>query len=458
MGLTTPSPEYSTHLKAWQRTRDVAGGSLIVKGKGPQYLPKGRMTDTDYGDYLERAEFVGYVEKIADYSVGQLLRNPPLIKGVPDEIIRDFDLCGNSITDTIQHIARELMYVDRVGVWYDFSEAQGRPYAVIIKTENIIKWNYGYLADGTKTLKSVVLQLNEESVDPDTFDIKCEPRYICLHINADGHYQKDTYVENKKDKNGVTLLESVIPVAGIGGKPLDFIPFRIITAKGSPEHLHSAPLYPVAEVNLSLYRSMASREQLLYYYGAPTLIASGWDKKTPFPVGGVATLDEQGDAKFIQIQVDDAIVKAIQDKKEEISQLGSSFLSGRGRYVASAQTSENNQQGDYASLSSIANSISRSLTDMFDDMLVYGHDGLESGASVAINTEFEEPEFATGELAELGAEVASGRMSFNTYFHICKKNKMYPNEWTQEQEEEAIQKTAQMIASARTQIPGYTFP
>lgn len=455
MGLTTPCNEYNKFSTAWRKTRDVVEGVLTVKGAKETYLPKGRMSPTDYADYLERAEFVGYVDKIIDYSAGQLLRNPPVLKGVPDDIVADFDLCGNSITSIIDHISRELMTVERVGIWFDYSEDQKRPYAVIVKAENIIKWNYGYV-NGTKTLKSIVLALEEEKLNPVTFDTERNPTWVCLYINEDGYFQKDTYV-NKSGKAGeVELSESVVPVAGIGGKPLDFIPFAIVPAKGTPEHIHTAAMYPVAEVNLSLYRSMASREQLLFYYGMPTGIAIGWDQET-FPIGGVAKFPTGGDFKFAQIEVDDAVVRAIQDKKEEISQLGSSFLSGRGRYVASAQTSENNQQGDYASLSSIANAISRALTDILRDMAVYGHDGLEKDASVTVNTEFEEPEFTPGELTELGAEVAAGRLSWDAYFHNCQKNKLYPNGWTKEQEFEAIKTTSQMIASARTQIPGFTF-
>ena len=456
MGLNTPCPEYNKYATAWKKTRDVIEGVLTVKGAKETYLPKGRMSATDYADYLERAEFVGYVDKIIDYSAGQLLRNPPAIKGVPEDITADFDLCGNSISSVIDHIARELMTVERVGVWFDYSEDQSRPYAVAVKAENIIKWNYGYVR-GTKTLTSVVLALEEERLNMSTFDVERTPTWVCLHLNEDGYYQKDTYT-NKTGKSGeVELSESVVPVAGIGGQPLDFIPFAIIPAKGTPEHIHTAPMYPVAEVNLSLYRSMASREQLLFYYGLPTLIAKGWDVNTPFPLGGVAAFGADGGANFVQIEVDDAIVKAINDKKEEIAQLGSSFLSGRGRYVASAATSENNQQGDYASLASIANAISRALTDILRDMSVYGYDGLEADASVTVNTEFEEPEFTPGELAELGAEVMAGRLSWDAFFHNCQKNKLYPQGWTKEQEFEAIKTTSQMIASARSQIPGFTF-
>lgn len=457
MGLSTPCAEYAKFEPSWRKTRDVAAGPIAVKGARDKYLPKGYMTDAQYTDYLERAYFVGYVDKIIDYGAGQLLRNDPAIKGIPDDIANNIDLCGNSISDMVDHMFRELSVVERIGIWHDYSEQKARPYVVTVKAENIIKWNYGYLDSGEKVLTSVVLLSEDASVDPTTYDVVTEPRVIVLYLDDAAVFHKATYkIVSKNDGKTEELIEDIVPVAGIGGKPLNYIPFKIVSAKGTPEHIHSAPMHSVAEVNLSLYRSMASREQLLFYYGMPTGVAKGWEKKDPFPIGGVAAFDKDGDFHFAQIQVGGEVDKAIADKKEEIAQLGSSFLSGRGRYVASAETSQNNREGDEATLSSLANTISRALTDILTLATIYKHDGLED-PSVSVNTEFEEPELVQGELTELGVEVAAGRMSFDTYFSTLKKNKVYPPEWTKEQEIAAIEQTAKMIANNRTQIPGLTF-
>lgn len=458
MGLTNPHPDYEAFKDSWQLCRDVAEGALCVKRKGSKYLPKGRMTDNDYADYLYRAEFVGYVGKILDFSAGQLNRNPAQTSGIPEEILNDVDLCGNSLSAFINHMARELMTVERIGLWCDYSVEKQRPYMVTVKAENIIKWHYGYVSTGEKVLTSVVLKTEEETFDAATCDSTKEVRYIVLRLNENGYFQKDTYAEDNKAKDGVRCLDAdpVIPVAGIKGEPLTFIPFAIVSAQGTPERVHTAPMYPVADVNLSLYRSMASREQLLFYYGMPTGIAKGWPQNTPFPIGGVAAFDIGGDFSFAQIQVDDAIDRAIQSKKDEIAQLGSSFLSGRGKYVASATTADINQEGDNASLATLANTISRALTEAFGRMTIYAYDGLEA-PSIKVNTEFEEPELSQGELTELGQEVAAGRMSFDVYYYNLERNKMYPSGWTLEQELAALKTTAQNIASNRTEIPGYSF-
>lgn len=457
MGLTNPHQDYEAFKDSWQLCRDVAEGALCVKRKGVKYLPKGRMTDADYADYLYRAEFVGYVGKILDFSAGQLNRNPAQTSGIPEEILDDVDLCGNSLSAFINHMARELMTVERVGLWCDYSVEKQRPYMVTVKAENIIKWHYGYVSTGEKVLKSVVLKTEEETFDATTCDTTKEVRYIVLHLNENGYFQKDTYAEDKAAKDGVKLLDEApaIPVAGIGGEPLTYIPFAIVSAQGTPERVHTSPMYPVADVNLSLYRSMASREQLLFYYGMPTLMVKDYDKDS-VPIGGVFNVGSSGDAKFLQVAVEDAVDKAIQSKKDEIAQLGSSFLSGRGKYVASATTADINQEGDNASLATLANTISRALTEAFGRMTIYAYDGLEA-PSVKVNTEFEEPELSQGELTELGQEVAAGRISLDVYYYNLERNKMYPSGWTLEQETAALKTTAQIIASNRTEIPGVTF-
>lgn len=454
MGLDTPCGDYEKHSRSWIRTRDVAEGSLCIKGKGTTYLPKGRMDENAYTDYLERAIFVGYVDKIIDYCVGQLMRNAPTTTGIPDDLINDVDLCGSTLSQFIDNMARELMAVERIGVWVDFNEKKDRPFMVSVKAESIIKWHYDYTQSGEKALTSVVIKTSQDTIDKETLDIVVKPQYIKLFLNDNGIYQKDTY--ECDDKKELTLKESIIPVAGIGGLPLTYIPFRIVCAKGTPERIHTAPMAPVAEINLSLYRSMASREQLLFYYGMPTGIAVGWDDKNAFPLGGVAAFPIGGSFDFAQIQVEDAVEKAIQSKKEEISQIGSQFLSGRGRYVASATTSENNQEGENASLATLANSISRGVTEAFKMMEVYEYDDLEE-PSVQVNTEFVEPELTQGELQELGVELTAGHISFDTYFHNLNRNKVYPPGWTVEKEIEALKTSARIIAENRSEIPGVTY-
>ena len=454
MGLETPCNDYTKHAKQWVRTRDVSEGSLCIKGKGETYLPKGHMEENAYKDYLERALFTGYVDKIVDYCSGQLMRNNPQTTGIPDELKNDVDLCGSTLNQFIDNIARELMHVERIGLWTDFSEDSGRPFIVSVRAEGIIKWHYEYVQSGEKVLSSVVIKAESDVIDPETLDADTEEKYIKLFLNADGFFQKDTYAYSKEKK--LELSESIIPLAGIGGFPLDYIPFRIVCAKGTPERIHTAPMAQIAEINLSLYRSMASREQLLFYYGMPTGIAIGWDKDKSFSLGGVNAFPIDGDFKFAQIQVEDAVEKAIASKKEEISQLGSQFLSGRGRYVASATTSENNQEGENASLASLANAISRGITEAFRAMEVYKYDGLDN-PSVQVNTEFTEPELSQGELTELGQELTAGHISFATYFHNLNRNKVYPPDHTIEMEIEELKKTAQIIADNRSQIPGFTF-
>jgi hypothetical protein len=455
MGLTTPSNDYTRYSTAWKKTRDVAEGSLCVKNAAEVYLPKGTMTDNAYLDYLNRAVFVGYVDKIIDFAVGQLNRNPVQAPDIPEDIAKDVDLCGNSLQKFAEHTARELMLVERMGIWYDYSETKERPYMVAVHAENIIKWNYGYNQNGEKILMSVVLKVDEESIDPASFDVIKEKRWIVLRLDENGFFVKDTYKEGDKEGD-VALIESISPTAGINGDPLSFIPFDIVCVKGHPERIHPSPMYPVAEVNLSLYRSMASREQLLFYYGMPTGIAVGWDQSKAFPIGGIAAFPTGGSFQFAQVQVAAAVDQAITSKKEEIAQIGSSFLSGRGRYVASATTAEVNQEGDNASLASLANTISNALTKAFLTMRVWD-DEIPETVSVSVNTEFEEPELTQGELTELGQEVAAGRMSFDTYFYNLKKNKVYPNEWSIEQEKAALDETSKMVAQNKSQIPGITF-
>lgn len=456
--INTIRSEYSHYSPLWQRVRDVVAGEDQVKQKGRTYLPSKIRDNADYLNYLSRAIFVNYTGKILNLSLGQLFRNLPTLTNIPYYLSEDVDLRGTSITNWSRFIARELMITNRVGLWIDYSNVLDRPYISTYKAEEIINWYYADTADGISDLQYVILSGFNNVVE--NFEVKQVKTYTVLYLNENEQFTVDRYQENQsiKSKDKLELLSSVVPVCD--GQPLDFIPFVILDLNGQPDSIHNSPLLDVANLNLAHYRDSADHQTRLHLFAIPTIITKGYNSKDNpiFPLCGTAEVDTQyGDVKFLELSATNPLADELKRKEETISQIGSSFLSGAGRYVASAQTAQINQEADFCTLSDISNSMSEQITKVLNILAIWlSEQETAEPLVIRYNTVFEEPSLVQGQLTELMSAVLSGVISYDAFYHQLYKNKFYPAGSTIEQEKEAIKQSQKDIIDNRSQIPGYT--
>ena len=453
-----------------EKTRDGIAGEDVVKNARFKYLNQlpGQLPE-HYQAYLDRARFVNFGNRVLEMAIGQLYRKDPVIKGIPDEILNNVDLTGKSFIYWSREITREMMTTNRVGVLVDWNENQARPYVTIYKFENIINWRE-QLINGIHQLVMVMLEGEElipDSTDPyKTKSIKIWKELILENIpeidtegneiiDPDGNtiatpvykvrdWQKST---TDKGKDRFVLVREYTPI--INDKTFDYIPFYMCTTDGVSTQLQKAPIAEIVNVNFGHYRNSADYENRIHFMGTATIVVRGWDESKPFPVGGLAVIDKDGGAQMLEVSPNSSIEEAMKRKEEQMSILGAAMISGKGKYVASAQTANITAQGENANLADISNAMDAIMEKIFT-LIMEWYGGTED-VEIEYNTDFENNEMNPQLFTALMSGWQSGAISWPTFFYNLKNKEMYPGGWTLEDEDTAIQETLETQIKRRDQ-------
>jgi hypothetical protein len=335
------------------------------------------------------------------------------------------------------------MAVNRCGLLVDYSEYAGRPYLTTYPAETIINWKTG-IVNGNNILTMVMLEGQIDTQDErDPYKTVKKLEWRELYIE-DGIYKARTWHKVKDDFQVIPDSE-VIPI--INGQPFNFIPFYFVTAEGVNTSIKKSILADFVNLNLGHYKNSADYENMVHWAGAKTVITRGWGER-PFPIGGAPDFPIDGGASYLESASDSCILEAMRAKEEQMAALGSQIISGKGRYVASAETSRISAEGEHATLSDISISLSDSITE-FMSLVQYWGTGREADVSVEFNTDFEPAELPQGKLIELMGAVQSGYMSMETFFYNMRLYEVYPPKWTDEDEKTAIETSMSKQVNSR---------
>ena len=439
--INTRHSQYAKWFSIWEKTRDGVGGQEAVKAKRTKYLPKlGGQDEESYTAYLNRAQYVNFSSRTLTAAIGQLFRKDPVVN-IDEEYLDNIDLSGTSFYHFSRELAREIMIVNRAGVLVDYSEDHGRPYLIDYKAENIINWRTEII-NGSEILTLVVLEGLKQVIDStDKFTVNDKTVWRELALE-DGIY---VVREWEKREDSFVMTDERVPLKS--GKPLFQIPFYFLTVEGISQKLIKATLTDFVNVNLGHYVNSADYENMLHWAGQKTIVTTGWGDK-PFPVGGNANLADGGTAVYLESASDSCIEKGMQKKEEQMAALGSQIISGKGRYVASAETSKISSQGEYATLADIANSLSYCMDAVLSFFMEW-QTGKEADIEVEFNTDFSVDDIPQGKLIELMGAVQSGFMSYETFYYQLKTYEVYPSNWTIDDEKKGIEEATSKQAAQR---------
>ena len=437
--IDTIKKGYNYYWKQWTKVRDVIdGGTEKLKDKSVTYLPKlPGQTQYDYDAYLQRAQFINFSSRTFTAFVGQIFRKDPVITNFNHtDFLEDIDLCGTNVDYYTRDILAELLKVNRVGILVDYSEEMKRPYLTTYKAENIINWRTERI-NGINQLSLVVLKGVILRPDPeDEYEEKEVVTYRKLFFE-DGLYKVQDYEEKKTDQGTQHILVSESEPL-INNARFDFIPFYILTDSGLSDELKRSPLLDIVNVNLGHYINSADYENALHFTGSSTIITRGWGD-TPFPVGGAANFPIEGGAEFLTRQGDDALEKGMRHKEEQMAILGSTILSGRGKYIQSAESARISSSGEFATLANMSRALSASLTYVFKLVSDWYGDSNFKDVSVQFNTDFEVDGMDSQQLIAYMGAVQSGMLSEKAFFYTLQQKEVYPDGWTFEDEKQAIE-------------------
>lgn len=430
--------EYIKWVDIWQRNKDCIDGQDAIKQNSTKYLSKlNGQDEISYQKYLQKAQYINFSGRTVNISLGQIFRKNPVIENVDDDIYNNIDLSGRSLGYFSRDIIQELMTTNRCGVLIDWSDEQSRPYLLQYSAFDIINWREQNI-DGENKLVLVVLEGYVDKSGKDMYEVEKEKIWRVLWLN-DGVYTVSVF---KKEK-GASKASSFVQIGDdkqplMNGNVLDFIPFYFITSSGIRTLITKSVMYDFCNVNIGHYINSADYENMLHWTGAKTVVTKGFGDKKNVPIGGSFDLPIDGDAFFLEASSDSGLEKEMKRKEEQMAVMGATLISGQGRYVASAETSRINSQGEYATLEDLSKSLSVSMTAIMK-VLVEWQVKESTNVSIEYNTDFELSEIDPMTLTSYMGAVQAGYMSWEVFYYNMKNKELYPPDWTIEDEKEAIE-------------------
>ena len=285
MSVENQHPLYIENSPLWQKVQDCIDGQVAIKKAREAYLPKPLGSDdSEYKNYIERAQFAGFTTRTAEGLYGQIFSKPPTKEGdIPplfEQFLDNVDNAGTSIDQFASDLIWSCLAKPWIGILVDHApvpenmnvadkEKAGltsflRWYAA----ESIINWRYDVI-NNKETLALVVLQENYNVITDDKFTPVQKTRYRVLEL-VDGIYNQEVWEQVKNgEKAEWQVTETYTPM--LDGKYLDFIPFYTLPAK-EPE---KSMLLPIAYLNIGHYQLTADYINLLHLTGTPTAYAAG---------------------------------------------------------------------------------------------------------------------------------------------------------------------------------------
>jgi hypothetical protein len=379
MPVDTPCAEYSRNVNKWKLVRDCDAGSSAIKSRakgaegmlgglaGTAYLPPPNANDGSadnklrYRAYVERASYVNFTGHTKEGMLGMVFRRPSTIELDPsvEYMLDDANGDGLSLEQMIKDAAGETLMVGRYGLLVDYPSApegltdaevralELRATILPYPAESIINWRTQNIG-GVKRLALVVLREPTMKYSDDGFEaIECI--YHRVLRMEDGIYVQNLYDENNElisfgvsqetDDDEYYSAEYNIYPRKSDGSLWDEIPFVFIGSINNDETVDKAPLYDIAELNISHYRNSADYEESSFLVGQPTPVFVGltqsWVEQNMS--AGIAMgsrsgilLPEGGNAMLLQAGENQMPLKGMEIKEMQMVKIGARIIHDQG--------------------------------------------------------------------------------------------------------------------------------
>lgn len=489
--------KYDEMLPYWQKCRDARKGAKAIKnGDNCEiYLPRldsqvipnndngksSEQKNREYRNYKDRAIWFGGTGRTVKAFLGMTFSDQPIIKSDSDELtklLKDHDIIRYASQDDesffsfMEAAADEILTVNRVGLLEDFPvqlnedgepvqmslkeyEEQGiTSYSVMYKAEQITNWGVafhnGKRVESYYILEETWLDYKDSPTDPKK---RLRWRILQLEEQPDKTLRykqitaKETTDENKKE---IIVIEDIFyPM--INNEYFDFIPFWCLSTTGNnTDDVKEPEILDLVEMNIGHYRNSADYENEMHYVSIKTAIFPGWpvdDENWGSPVlgGALATPPDQK-PYILEASSSSGLRDEMKAKEERMAILGAQMLAAKGRYIQSAKTSEIENQGQ----SGILGNLSATLEDFFSVILtlkIRWSLGKEDVVRVVLNKEYLKNSITLEALTPLVQAMQAGKLSFTAFYYNMQKLGVYPDDWTEEQEQAAIENQALGAAS-----------
>jgi hypothetical protein len=470
MPVDSAHPDYDSNALAWLRARDVFAGEDAVKAAGVRYLPRlDSQTDEEYAAYKERASFFNAAARTGDGLLGFVFRREPTFK-IPENtsgvgralatFVADANMLGTSLPAYSKDVVREVITTGRAGSLVDWEhEAEQRAYSVLYSTEQIINWRTERV-NGRNLLALVVLRETVRTA-MDGFQIEEKEQLRVLRLvnetkdsaekKSGWFYQVELWHRKeskaKRSKTEWEKVETRVPLRL--GKPLPLIPFVFHGPRNCQECIDKLPLADIIAVNLDHYRINADYKHGLHFTALPTAWVSGFDKASELRIGSsTAWVAETpgATAGFLEFtgQGLTTFERAMDRDERLMAVLGSRMLEPQKRAVETAEAIELRQSGDNSVLSTLALSVSDSITQIL--RWVYWWNSTEElpdaigddRVLARLNTDYSARGMSSDEITAIVAAWQAGALSQASMFELFRRGEVLPPGRTNEEESNLV--------------------
>lgn len=469
MPVNTPHPEYAHRKPDWAKIRTFVEGARAVRCAGQTYLPKPTgWTDDEYNAYKLRAEVYGAVDRTIDGLDGAIFRKSPQVD-IPEasqDIVDDITLSGQTLTEWIRGIVREILQPGRHGVLVEFTgtvvkagdpqvriTGPDRPYVVNYTAEQIINWE-SEVIDGVTKLTMVILEETILIPSPsDPFVKLPEKRYRVLRL-FDGKYQVELWTQEKAagsaaptggmSTNGapeVRYIKTGEIVPQRRGAPLDKIPFFFISPSGQQISPEKPPLLDIVDLCVLHYVTSADYAHGLHWVGLPTPWITGASDKDKISIGpSSAIILPDPNAKVGMLEFTGQGLSAVKERLEglerKMAALGARILEEQKRNAESGDAIKLRQGGDASVLAGISDAVSRAAESIVARMLWWadGAGADEPEVTIALNMDFFAMAMEPQLLTALMQTWQAGGMTKETFVWNLKRGEFLPEDRTVDDE------------------------
>ena len=447
---------------------DFVEGEFAVKSRREVYLPRPSSMahdeegDSEYAEYLERAEFFNAVCRTRDGLKGLITRKPPVVNNVDENLMQyldDVDGKGNSFEHFVADILGDYIPKNWGGILCDapvgkeglsIREAEEEnlsPFMTYYKAEDIINWHYETVGRRNVLEYVVLRETYEAPTQADRFTRETKVRYRALFLDENGDYTQEVYDEEASVPTSVIVPKKF-------GKPRQSIPFYFIGVIPQKSILED-----LIEVNKSWYQINADYKSGLHYVSVPVPYTMG------FTPQGEIKVDENG--KQYQEDVEPIKIKsssfihfpegctgvgmlefggsgmselrtAMGECEDRMAILGARIISQERKGVESAETAKIHRAGENSVLASMANVVSDVLSLALDDYLEWCGNVETVDSEVHLNTDYEVSNMSTAELTAYVSAWQQGAISKKTMFYNLKEGEIVEATKTFEEEQAEI--------------------
>ncbi len=466
-------PDHDAMRPIWRKMRDVLAGQSAVSRAKTLYLP---MLDSQepghYAAYAARADFYPATQRTILGLLGMIFRKPSaytvpeVLQTQTEEHFRDVTLNGTSAEGFALQVVGEMLGVGRGYVVVSFHKNANRPWWRLLQAEQVINWKTIRNANTGDTEYTLIVYSDLDPVasdDGDPFVHDHEKVYRTMRLipnealpretHPHGMCIAETYRKRKVgDRNGNpdgaqhdewVRDDSSVEVLMHLGTPLAFVPVVSFNAYDLETTIKAPPLEPLADLNLSHYRTSADLEHGAHYVAMPTPWVTGFQGVDKLYIGAsTAWTIGSAEARVGMLEFTGqglgALEKRLEAKQQLMASIGARMLEPRTRAAETAEALRLRQSESSSSLEHIAETASELMT-----YVLWLHcwwsmttDPKDDDVSFNVNRDFVDATLDGTQLRELVAAWQEGAFSWETLFYnLAKGNVLPPN--TPKDEEQA---------------------